>query len=45
MTGRRMVEQYRWDVVAHQVEDYYYACLDAAAKTRSENGNAWQRTV
>ena len=40
-TGRSLVEQYRWDVVAHQVEDYYYACLDKAAQTRRDNGNSW----
>ena len=26
-TGRRMVEQYRWGVVARQVETYYYDCI------------------
>ena len=26
-TGRRMVDQYRWKVVAKQVEAYYYDCI------------------
>lgn len=26
-TGRRMVDQYRWKVVAQQVEAYYYDCI------------------
>lgn len=26
-TGRRMVEQYRWQAVARQVEDYYLDCI------------------
>ena len=26
-TGRQMVEQYRWAVVAQQVETYYYDCI------------------
>ena len=44
-TGRRLVEQYRWDVVAHQVEEYYYACLDKAGQMRRVNGNSGSRTV
>ena len=29
-TGREMVEQYRWKVVAQQVEDYYHDCMELA---------------
>jgi glycosyltransferase involved in cell wall biosynthesis len=37
--GHRMVQQYRWDVVASQVEDYYDYCLKAA------DGRARKRAV
>ena len=37
--GREMVEEYRWSVVASQVEDYYDECLSAA------NGFARKRAV
>jgi len=37
--GHRMVQKYRWDVVASQVEDYYDYCLKAA------NGRARKRAV
>ncbi len=37
--GREMVEQYRWEAVASQVEAYYEACLRAA------NGNSGTRAV
>jgi phosphatidylinositol alpha-mannosyltransferase len=35
VTGRRMVQRYRWQVVARQVEDYYHQCLDLARFSRS----------
>lgn len=34
-TGRGMVQRYRWQVVARQVEDYYHHCLDLARYSRS----------
>ena len=37
--GRQMVQKYRWEVVASQVEDYYEACL------RATNGLTWKRAV
>jgi len=38
-TGRRMVDKYRWQVVARQVENYYFDCLKAV------HGRSWKRTV
>lgn len=29
-TGQQMVDEYQWRTVAHQVENYYYDCLEAA---------------
>ena len=37
--GREDVEQYRWERVAGQVEEFYLDCLGSA------NGNTWTRTV
>jgi phosphatidylinositol alpha-mannosyltransferase len=37
--GRQMVQKYRWEIVARQVEDYYYNCLEAV------NGGSWKRAV
>ena len=37
--GRQTAEQYRWSVVASQVEDYYQECLKAS------DGVAWQRAI
>ncbi len=37
-TGRQMVDKYRWPVVARQVENYYYDCLEAV------NGRSRKRT-
>jgi len=37
--GHKIVQQYRWDVVASQVEDYYDYCLKAV------NGRARKRAV
>ncbi len=33
-TGRDMVPRYRWQVVARQVEEYYFHCLDLARSSR-----------
>ena len=40
-TGLRMVQKYRWSVVARQVEDYYYTCRESAAQTRRDNSYSW----
>ncbi len=37
--GNRSAEQYRWEVVAGQVENYYDFCLQAA------NGSSGTRTI
>ena len=44
-TGRGMVQRYRWQVVARQVEDYYYQCLDRARPSRNKHGRAGKRTA
>jgi phosphatidylinositol alpha-mannosyltransferase len=44
-TGRGMVQRYRWQVVARQVEDYYYQCLDRARPSRNKHGRAGKRTT
>ena len=36
--GRESAEEYRWDRVANQVENYYQDCL------RTANGHTWKRT-
>ncbi|MCH7910044.1 MAG: hypothetical protein IIB38_10550 [Candidatus Hydrogenedentes bacterium] len=35
--GRETAEEYRWERVACQVEEYYEHCL------RSDNGHSWKR--
>lgn len=37
--GHEIVQRYRWEVIASQVEDYYEDCLRAA------NGRSWKRAV
>ncbi|MBM3942203.1 MAG: glycosyltransferase family 4 protein [SAR202 cluster bacterium] len=37
-TGRQMAQRYRWQVVARQVEDYYYQCLDSIRPRSRKNG-------
>ena len=43
--GRMMVEQYRWDSVAKQVESYYYDCMETAKLQKNGSGYACQRAV
>jgi phosphatidylinositol alpha-mannosyltransferase len=44
-TGRGMVQRYRWQVVARQVEEYYHQCLERARPSRNRHGRLGKRAA